>query len=436
MTSNLSTFDKKWLQWVVLLIVMAILLIVGSAVYGAEEPLGRPLTDGEYFTYEADGLFIFKFIALISFSVEWEEVSEVCQQKLITGIAPFYCVSTDFGGTIIAEFLNKTNIGFFEENETCNLTENYTAGKTYVAYLVDFNNKFSATSTIEEIKSDNLRDKDEEPAIDEESIFITAELYDEVQYEWDFYLTIQPEIDITYPLDESEIIGTFEMIIDFWNAEDYDRLMITFEDWDIGSTCPLETDPNYQAERDIYFNSKSLPYFSSFLATSTGTTTIQVDSLEIGEYNCNRCYFLTTTGYVSENLCRGYRIDVLAYIPPADVPTYYLPISEWANYYAEHSERYPTSTPIFDSMAETFSPLIIWVGNTILFFNEYFDPEEAGNRGEEIGNAVSVARGYVESIDDFFGGLPISTIFIFYLITSIVIIVYRLVKGILTIIIP
>jgi hypothetical protein len=42
----------------------------------------------------------------------------------------------------------------------------------------------------------------------------------------------------------------------------------------------------------------------------------------------------------------------------------------------------------------------------------------------------------VESIDDFFGGLPISSIFIFYVITALVIFVYRLVKGILTIVIP
>jgi len=433
MMSNLSTSNKKWIWGGVLCLVLLFLLGFGLDVFGDF----LPLTTGEVFTYEQDGIFIFKFTALISFNVEWKEESGVCKQELIVGKAPFYSVATDFSGTFkIAEFLEKRNIGFFAENGTCNLIENYTAGKTYTAYLVDYNNKFSAGNSIETIKENNLRDKDKEPDIDEESIFILAELYDEIQYTSNFYLTFQPEIDIIYPLDESEIIGTFEMEIAFWRAENYDRLMITFEDWDIGSVCPLKTDTSYQAERDAFFNNQSLPYFSSFLATSSGTTTIEIDNLEIGNYNCNKCYFITTAGLISENLCWGYRLNVLTYIPPVDVPEYYLPISEWNNYYSEHSDRYATSTPIFTAMAETFTPMITWVGNTILFFNNYFNPETAGNRGEEIGNAVRKARGYLESIDDFFGGLPISTIFIFYLITTIVVIVYRLARGILTIIIP
>jgi len=434
MMSNLSTSNKKWILGGILCLGVLFLLGFGLDVFGDF----LPLTTGEVFTYEQDGLFIFKFTALTSFSVEWKEESGVCQQELIVGIAPFYSVAIDFSGTFkIAEFLEKRNIGFFAETGSCILIETYTAGKTYTAYLVDYNNKFSAGNSIETIKENSLRDKNKEPDIDEESIFILAELYNEIQYTDNFYLTFQPEIDIIYPLDESEIIGTFEMEIDFWRAENFDRLMIIFEDWDIGSSCPLKSDPNYQAEKDVYFNNESLPYFSNFLATSSGTTTIKIDNLEIGNYNCNRCHFVNeTTGLISENLCRGYRLDVLTYIPPVDVPDYYLPISEWSDYYTEHSERYPTSTPIFTSMAETFTPLITWVGNTILFFNNYFDPEIAGNRGEEIGNAVRKARGYLESIDDFFGGLPISTIFIFYLITTILVIVYRLVRGILTIIIP
>jgi len=310
MMSNLSTSNKKWILGGILCLGVLFLLGFGLDVFGDF----LPLTTGEVFTYEQDGLFILKFTALTSFSVEWKEESGVCQQELIVGIAPFYSVALDFyeNGWKIAELLEKRNIGFFAETGTCYLTENYTAGKTYTAYLVDYNNKFSAGDSIEIIKENNLRDKDKEPDIDEESIFILAELYNEIQYTSNFYLTFQPEIDITYPLDESEIIGTFEMEIDFWRAENYDRLMIIFEDWDIGSSCPLKSDPNYQAEKDVYFNNESLPYFSSFLATSSGITTIKIDNLEIGNYNCNRCHFVNeTTVLISENICRGYRLDVL-----------------------------------------------------------------------------------------------------------------------------
>jgi len=435
MMSNISTFDRKWFKWIVLLISMAILLIVGNFVFAIPE--GTPLTTGELFTYEQDGLFIMKFTALISFSVSWEEtIHDYCWQEGVSGYAPFYMVAPDFLGTWTGGlFVKKTNLDAF--SSSCEFTESYVAGNNYVVYMVDFNNPIEAGDSTTTIRADSLRDKDEETDIDEESTFNTAEVYGETQYvSRDFYLSFIPEIDITYPLDEAEIAGNFTMKIDYSNAIGYDRLMITFEDWDIGSSCPPPSDPNYQEEFDVYFNNRSLPYFSSFLSTSTGTTTIEIGDLEIGEYNCNKCYFLTTTGLISENLCFGYNLDVLSYIPPVDLPEVFLDFESWENYYSEHSERFATSTPIFSSMAETFTPLITWVGNTILFFNTYFDPETAGNRGEEIGNSVRVARGYLESIDDFFGDLPISTIFIFYLITAIVIIIYRLVRGILTIIIP
>ncbi|GAI02457.1 unnamed protein product, partial [marine sediment metagenome] len=108
----------------------------------------------------------------------------------------------------------------------------------------------------------------------------------------------------------------------------------------------------------------------------------------------------------------------------------------WTDYYTEHSERFATSTPIFNALATTFEPVINSIGNIVLFFNNYFDPQNAGLKGEEFGNAIPVLRGYLEQIDDFFGDLPISALLLSYLIVVIVVIIYRLVKGILTIIIP
>ncbi|GAI14865.1 unnamed protein product, partial [marine sediment metagenome] len=186
-----------------------------------------------------------------------------------------------------------------------------------------------------------------------------------------------------------------------------------------------------------WFNYQSFPYFSDFFTTSTGTTTIKVSDLNSGIYNCVRCYFINeTTGAISGELCPVYDISIVAYIPPEDLPTYFLPIPNWEEYYAEHSEKFATSTPLFAKMATVFDPIISWVGKTALTFQSFFDPDTAKEKGAEMGNAIPVARGYLENIDDFFGGLPISLILIFYIITALVIFVYRLVKGILTIIIP
>lgn len=432
MMSNLSTSDKKWLKTIILLLVMTILLIVGSAVFGYDE--GNYLTTGNIISYDvADGLMYLRFQALISFEIGWGLQEGKC---IIATSSAVNIISDDwqnYNGTWIIKDLEN-----FDTASSCP-PEIFTAGNYYKVYLIDRTYDLEPPISEAQMKANHLRDLDLETDVDEETIFNIETYYNE---QWwadiiDYYLFYIPDIDINYPLDDTETIGNFLMEIDYQKAESYNRLVVIFEDWDIGSSCPDESDTNYQPEYDEFFNNRSLPYFSSPFTTSTGSTTINVSGLEVGNYNCNKCYFINESlGLISENLCVGYDINVLSYVPPAEIPEYYLPFETWTDYYTEHSERFATSTPIFSSMAETFTPLITWVGNTILFFNNYFDPEIAKERGEETGNAVMVARGYLESIDDFFGDLPISTIFIFYLITAIVIIIYRLVRGILTIIIP
>lgn len=431
---------KRKLLWLAVLVVLSVFLLGFTTDIFAVE-LGNPLTTYENFTYEADGIFTMEFTAKTSFNVVWEEYDGTCRQKPtpIGAFHKFYAVATDFLGTYKgAYFVNKDNLGVFNQYNTCDITENYTAGDTYTAYLVDFNNRFSKTDSVETIKANSLRDKDIETDIDEDSVFILAEGYDGTQYLTYHELNFMPEMNIVYPLDESKVISNFEMKVDFDNAGSYDRIMVVFEDWNASSTCPAETDFSYWVERNAYFNNRSMPFFSDRLSTSTGSTTFEIYGLGLGNYNCNKCYFVNdTTGAMSENLCKGYDLSVEIYVlAPPETPEHYLPFASWPDYYTENSERYTTSTPLFDNLAWTFEPLINNIGKVILFFNGFFDTETANEKGAEFGNIIPIFRGYLEQFNYFFGGVPVSEFLLFYLITAIVVIIYRLVKGLLTIIIP
>lgn len=445
MMTQTTTFRKHWRRTAFLLICAGVVLLIGLFAFskdaGAVE--GRPLSEDGVMSYEPDGLFAFTFRAKISFEIEWGLVSGDCNPT--GGTASFYFWVADFegrglGGWKNGYVLNKDNVGMFYDAGNCEQTDSFTAGNEYTVYLVlGVDGYPEYTDTPAEVKANHLRDLDDEPAVDPESIFLSAQEYEsEGQKTHDFYLTYPPTINIVYPPDDSEVSSAFEITATFINSGTYEKLMVIFEEWHASSTCPVYGTDAWDTEVALgYFNYQSMPYFSDWILTQDGTTTISVSNLEAGTYNCFKCHFITeSTGVMSGSLCPEYNLDIAQYIPPSFVPTFYLPLTEWDEYYASNSVRWATSTPVFDNWADAFEPIIVWVGQTAIFFEQYFDLDIAKAKGAEIGDAVAIARGYLETIDDFFGGLPLSGIFLFYIITALVVIIYRIVKGILNIIVP
>jgi hypothetical protein len=439
MMTQTTTFWKHWRRTLFLLICGGLVLLIGLLAFsdnaGAVE--GDPLTMFETMTYEPDGLFVFNFTAEKSFTLLWELSGGDCQPKAGNPTG-FYFYVADFnqygvGGWRNGYALNKDNIGMFNDAGNCVQSDVFTAGHEYSVYLVlGDSGFFDPSHTPAQIKEGYLRD------LDEESIFLSAQNDASVQYTHDFLLTYPPTINIISPADDSEMSSSFDITATYLNSGTYEKLMVIFEEWDASSTCPVYGTDAWDAEVALgYFNYQSLPYFSDWILTDSGTTTISVSNLEAGTYNCFKCHFITeSTGAMSGALCPDYNLDVAVYIPPSFVPTFYLPLTEWSSYYASNSVRWTTSTPVFDNWANAFEPIIVWVGQTAIFFEQYFDMDLAKTKGEEIGDAIAVARGYLEVIDDFFGGLPLSGIFLFYIITALVVIIYRIVKGILNIIVP
>ena len=375
--------------------------------------------DNVVWTRDNFGYDRIQFRAIQSFNLRWTNFYNICcvpydDRRWVNGLwvmIRFQENTESYDVNNSGWILN--NPEYFVDNNTCIYYEYFIAGQTYSTYIIPNSQAGSPMPTTSE-SALNICYKSNATSGE----FMTLNFKNQTD-KTHINFTQPPEITIYYPLDNAEIISEFEMRIGYDKAENFNRIMIIFEER-IG-------------EELLY---QSLPYFSNYIGI-TGTTTIPVSDLKEGIYNSIKCYFINEiTGGISLELCPDYDLNIISYIIPSEIPIFHLKIKSWLAYYSEHSEKFETSTLLFTNMAETFEPMIFWIGNTILFFQDYFNPSEAGEKGETTGEAVAIARGHLETIDDFFGGLPLSTIFIFYLITAIVVIVYRLVRGILTIIIP
>lgn len=251
----------------------------------------------------------------------------------------------------------------------------------------------------------------------------------------DFYFFSAPPasgLNILSPENGTSTISNFDLEFDYnLEEENYDKLYIIFESWDASSTCPEVGTEEYQTEySNGWFKNRSSIYFSDFLSGS-GTSTMAISNLDIGEYNCIKCYFWNSENHTTngENKCPDYNLNIIEYLSEG------IPITSWSSYYAEHSdEKFATSTEIFDTIASTFSGLIDKLTYFSENFKSIFDTNSAYTKGQSYGQAIPTIRGYIKPINDFFGGFPVSEIFIFILIIYLVVIVYRIVIRILNLI--
>lgn len=245
-------------------------------------------------------------------------------------------------------------------------------------------------------------------------------------------------VNIVSPVSGSTVNTEFTMTATYSGASGYDRLMILFEDWDASSTCPTSTDPTYDYEYQNYFNYQSFPYFSPQFSTSSGTTTIAVADLTAHTFKCVRCYFINeTSGATSLPQCPQYTLTVGTTIPPSgQPPSYYFPIQSWPAYYASSTDKWATSTALFSSWADTLQPMTLWIGNLALSFKEMFNASTSEAAGRQYGEAIPTARGYLSIVNNFFAGLPVGEIYIFYLLTALVVIVFKMISAIIHLIKP
>lgn len=243
-------------------------------------------------------------------------------------------------------------------------------------------------------------------------------------------------MEITSPTTESSKSAEFYLQGNFnIKDEDWDRVMVIFEQWHASSTCPNYDSEDWETEyANGWLITQSMPFFSDFISTTTGNFSILVDDLRTGTYNCTKCFFINETEEtISPQKCQGYTLTITEITP--STAEFYYPFSTWQTYYTTSSEEFATSTPLFENMANALTPIVNKMGDFILYAKDYFDSSEAMAKGNELGQAIPKARGYLEMIDDFIG-LPLSSLVIFYFLTMAVVISYKVILTIIKLLKP
>jgi len=110
-------------------------------------------------------------------------------------------------------------------------------------------------------------------------------------------------------------------------------------------------------------------------------------------------------------------------------------IIDWENYYSEHS-TFETPTSFITSLVGLIKTPLEIAGGWLVSLESVFDKAKATEKGEEIGEAIPIARGYLATINQFFGGLPISEVFIFFLTITLAVGVFRIIRNIIALIKP
>lgn len=257
---------------------------------------------------------------------------------------------------------------------------------------------------------------------------------------FDNFVSTQPTTTESYLIIDSPATGstastTFNLDFTYnFKGEDYDKILFLFEAWNASSTCPeWGSDTFYEEYENGWFYQQSSPYYSEILtATSTEatSTTIITDLPEGYTYNCNYCYFYKDATASSSLItkCPDYILTIQGQ-KPASQP---VPITRWENYYTAHTDpKFPTSTAIFTGLSEKLDTITQNLSSFINNFRSLFDNTKAFNQGKEYGEVVPMARGYLASINSFFGDLPVSEMFIFFILTAIVVVLYRIIARIL-----
>lgn len=265
----------------------------------------------------------------------------------------------------------------------------------------------------------------------------TADYTRVVDYISDELIVEYASLEITSPIPDFELYEAFNLVGNFdLKGEDWERIMVIFEQWHASSTCPEYASEDWETEySNGWFISQSMPFFDVLTSTTTGNFSILVDDLRIGTQNCTRCYFINEVeGTISTEKCQGYSLVITADISPETAEFYY-PFLSWQNYYTTSSEKFATSTPLFENMASALTPIVNKMGDFILYAKDYFDSTEAMAKGNELGQAIPKARGYLEMIDDFIG-LPLSSFVIFYFLTIAVVISYKVILQIIKLLKP
>ena len=233
----------------------------------------------------------------------------------------------------------------------------------------------------------------------------------------DIYYTQDPVLNITFPLENSEISQAFDITGSYTIPTGYNKL--------------------------IAYIGVGIPYAQySFLQNLTdlsGNIDIRVSGVPSGDY---QMYFYfkgdNVENYFVENATINF--SILTAIPPefpetGETPPEFFDPIDGDIYYLDFSS-YDTPTALYSNLKNAIQPIFTIIGSNLTFFSSQFDQDTAKETGEKTGQGILIIRTYSSNLNTFFNDLPVSEFLLFYLLLLIVVIVFRIIKNLINVIKP
>jgi hypothetical protein len=231
-------------------------------------------------------------------------------------------------------------------------------------------------------------------------------------------------LTITWPPDNSEIAESFYIEGSWTQPQPY------IYHWLIAFINPVGQGYTDTRGQTISINGEGV---------ATGTMSIWIDGLPAGYYDFDIWMLDTENNYIQ---FPGWHINNIHIVqdlpqtlppyqeqPPTTMPPVYQTL-DCAIYYDENS-TYATSTGLYSGVCGTFSPVLLSIGQNLTDFATRFSQSNASSTGNQLGASIVIVRSYIQNINEFFYGFPLSQILLLYLIALVVVIVLRLVKGLI-----
>lgn len=136
--------------------------------------------------------------------------------------------------------------------------------------------------------------------------------------------------------------------------------------------------------------------------------------------------FLTTRGYIDFWTDELVKVSYYLTINVEGLPTPYVFIAP-DDWYSANVERFATPTALFSSFVGLISPVFENVGEFGIRTQNMFNQKEAYDRGYALGEIFPLIGGYIQKIDQFFGGFPLASFFTYLILVMFAIFIIRVV---------
>ena len=240
-----------------------------------------------------------------------------------------------------------------------------------------------------------------------------------IQDNEEYPVIINPILSITFPNDNAEIAGAFNIKGNYGqlDLERFNLLIAEFRNK----------------------NNDTLYFFKQKLNTApTGEIDLKVSGIPAGDYNLyfyfhNESY--TGSLYFPPYYLKIKIVDDIPYQLPIteEIPPDYFSIYSAGHIYTEYS-NYATPTAMFSTLTGAIEPIITTLGDNLTFFTSQFSQSKAKQTGESIGQAILIVRAYANNLNSFFNDLPIAQVLFFYILLLIVVVVFRIIRQAISLI--